>query len=91
MNAARTSKIKVKKTADALRVDLWVTDADVVSMLTAVVAGRRRDELALARLKIGVLALRQAQGRVDAEASTDGRGKADCQPRRAASHPSRAR
>jgi len=40
----------------------------VVSMLTAVVAGRRRDELALGALKIGVLALRQAQGRVDAEA-----------------------
>ena len=54
--------------ADAVRLDMWVRDPELVGALAAVPEGRRREEFTLGALKIGVLALRQAQGRIDADA-----------------------
>ena len=51
-----------------MHVDLWLRDSDVVSALEAHPEGRRRDEYTRTAIRIGVLALRQAQGRVDADA-----------------------
>src|SRR5262245_12384666 len=56
------------ESCDAIRLELWVRDPELAAALVAVSEGRRREEFALGALKIGVLALRQAQGRVDAEA-----------------------
>lgn len=52
----------------SLVVELTVQDPDTVAALTAFPEGPERDEFALAALKIGVLALRQARGQVDARA-----------------------
>jgi len=52
---------------DSFRLTLWVTDPDLVQSLTAVPEGRKRDAFALDALRIGVLAFRQAQGRIDAD------------------------
>ena len=49
-----------------MRLDLTVTDPEVCAELMAHEEGRPRDEFALAALRIGVLTLRQAQGRIDA-------------------------
>src|SRR5688572_16547084 len=49
------------------RIDLIVDDAVVVSELLAYPAGPERDTYALTALRIGVLALKQAQGRLDAD------------------------
>ncbi len=51
----------------ALRLSLEVEDPEVVASLEAAPEGRRRNALALAALRIGVLALKQAQGQIDAE------------------------
>ena len=51
-----------------LHVDLWIRDQDVVDALRAHTEGRARDEFVRTALRIGVLALNQAQGRIDAEA-----------------------
>ncbi|REJ70582.1 MAG: hypothetical protein DWQ31_00610 [Planctomycetota bacterium] len=50
-----------------LPLELTVTDRDVVAALVAVSEGTAREEYALAALKIGILALRQAQGQLDAD------------------------
>ena len=44
------------------------SDPEVVNALKVFPEGRRREEFALGALKIGVLALKQAQGRVDSDA-----------------------
>lgn len=49
------------------RLDLLVDDATVVPELLAHPAGAERDQYALTALRIGVLALKQAQGRLDAD------------------------
>jgi len=51
-----------------LRLELDVTDLESVNALRAVPEGRARHELARRALRIGVLALEQARGRIDAEA-----------------------
>src|SRR5689334_22077856 len=52
---------------DAIRLELVVRDPDLDGELEAFPEGRRRDEFALGALKIGVLAISQAQGRIDAD------------------------
>jgi hypothetical protein len=52
---------------DPLELRLTVTDRDTVEELRGFVAGEERDAFALNALRIGVLALRQARGRVDAD------------------------
>lgn len=52
---------------DALELQLSVSDHDTVEELRAFAAGEERDAFALNALRIGVLALRQARGRVDAD------------------------
>lgn len=47
---------------------LEVRDPEVVAALASVPMGRTRDEMALQALRIGVLALAQARGRIDADA-----------------------
>jgi hypothetical protein len=52
----------------SLELVLRVTDPEVVAALHATPEGPERRALALAALRIGILALRQAQGRLDADA-----------------------
>lgn len=59
--------VATEKPADTVRLDIWVRDPELVGALSVIPGGRRREEFALDALKIGVLALRQAQGRIDAE------------------------
>ena len=51
-----------------LRLELFVKDPDAVSSLLQADEGPERDELAEQALKIGLLALRQARGQIDADA-----------------------
>lgn len=51
-----------------IHLDLWIRDRELSDALGAVADGRPREEFAISALRIGVLALRQAQGRVDADA-----------------------
>ena len=50
-----------------LRLELLVSDPEVIAFLEGAPSGRHRGALALEALKIGVLAMRQAQGQVDAQ------------------------
>jgi len=50
----------------SLPLELTVTDPEVVAELCARQEGRVRDEYALGALRLGVLALRQARGQIDA-------------------------
>ena len=52
---------------DSLGLQLTVVDRDTIDDLLAYAAGDERDQFALNALRIGVLALRQARGRVDAD------------------------
>lgn len=52
---------------DTLRLDLLLDDPEVVEALLALPEGRERNAYARTALKIGVLALAQAAGRIDAE------------------------
>src|SRR6267143_7064871 len=56
------------ESSSAIRLDIWVRDPELVGELKALPEGRRREDFALGALKIGVLALRQAQGRIDTDA-----------------------
>ena len=49
------------------RLELWVDDPLIVPELLAHAAGDERDRYAITALRIGVLALKQAQGRLDAD------------------------
>ena len=51
-----------------LLLELDITDPECVAMLISFPPGRQRDELARRALRIGILALRQAQGVIDADA-----------------------
>jgi len=52
--------------ADPIRVDFLVRDPEVASELAQRMEGRERDEYAASALRLGVLALRQASGALDA-------------------------
>jgi hypothetical protein len=52
---------------EAIDLELLVTDPEVCAELACRAEGRERDEFALTALRIGVMAIRQAQGRVDAD------------------------
>jgi len=52
---------------DAVHIDLWLRDRDVVSAINAHSEGRRRTDYIRTAIRIGVLALQQAQGRIDTE------------------------
>ena len=56
---------------DGVHVDLWIREVDVVASLEAQSEGRRRDEYTRTAIRIGVLALQQAQGRIDANLVRD--------------------
>ena len=51
----------------SLQLDLIVQDEDTISELVKYAEGSERDQFALKALRIGVLALRQARGEIDAE------------------------
>jgi hypothetical protein len=53
--------------AGALELRITVVDQDTIDELTSYAAGDARDRFALDALRIGVLALRQARGRVDVD------------------------
>jgi hypothetical protein len=52
---------------DSLELQLTVTDRDTLDELASYPSGNQRELFALSALRIGVLALRQARGRVDAD------------------------
>jgi hypothetical protein len=52
---------------EAVHVDLWLRDRDVVTAINAHPEGRRRTDYLRTAIRIGVLALQQAQGRIDTE------------------------
>ncbi|MEX0977783.1 MAG: hypothetical protein WDZ48_02965 [Pirellulales bacterium] len=52
---------------EALELHLTVVDREMIEELAAYAAGDEREQFAVAALRIGMLALRQAQGRVDAD------------------------
>jgi hypothetical protein len=52
---------------DAVHIDLWLRDRDVVTAINAHPEGRRRTDYIRAAIRIGILALQQAQGRIDTE------------------------
>ena len=61
--------------AGGIRLTLDIDDSEIVEMLSAASAGRERETLAQAALKIGLLALRQAQGRIDSDRVRDEGGR----------------
>lgn len=52
---------------DHLHLDLWLRDPDLVQPLLEYSEGRERDEFIRRALRIGILALRQAQARIDTD------------------------
>ena len=46
---------------------LQINDSDLCSELAAYPEGQEREEFAISAMRIGVIALRQAQGRIDAD------------------------
>jgi hypothetical protein len=52
---------------DAVHIDLWLRDRDVVTAINALPEGRRRTDYIRTAIRIGILALQQAEGRIDAE------------------------
>ena len=52
---------------EAVHVDLWLRDRDVVTAINAHPEGRRRTDYIRTAIRIGVLALQQAHGRIDTE------------------------
>jgi hypothetical protein len=52
---------------DAVHIDLWLRDRDVVTAINAHPEGRRRTDYIRTAIRIGVLALQQVQGRIDTE------------------------
>lgn len=54
-------------TAGACRLELMIEDSMIVTELLAYTPGAERSKYALTALRIGVLALKQAQGRLDAD------------------------
>jgi hypothetical protein len=58
--------VATQNESETLLLDLTVTDPEVLAELNAKPEGRERDEYALGALRLGVLALRQARGQIDA-------------------------
>jgi hypothetical protein len=58
---------RVDQPSKLVHVDLWVRDPDLVDALCMHESGRPRDDYAKSALRIGIVALQQAQGRIDAE------------------------
>jgi hypothetical protein len=56
---------------EGIHVDLWLRDRDVVTAINAHPEGRRRIDYIRTAIRIGVLALQQAQGRIDTESVRD--------------------
>jgi hypothetical protein len=52
---------------DAVHIDLWLRDRDIVTAINAHPGGRRRTDYIRTAIRIGVLALQQAEGRIDTE------------------------
>jgi hypothetical protein len=52
---------------EGVHVDLWLRDRDVVAAINAHPEGRRRTDYIRTAIGIGILALQQAQGRIDTE------------------------
>ncbi|MDG4561892.1 MAG: hypothetical protein P9E88_11415, partial [Candidatus Competibacter sp.] len=52
---------------DHIHLDLWLWDADLVQPLSGLPTKRERDEFIRRALRIGILALQQAQARIDAD------------------------
>ncbi len=52
---------------DHVHVDLWLRDVDLVQPLLEYPEGRERDDFIRRALRIGILALRQAQARIDTD------------------------
>lgn len=57
--------------AAAIELHLRISDSDLVAELSAYEEGKDREEFAISALKIGTIALRQAQGRIDADTVRD--------------------
>ena len=57
----------VDDACSGLHIDLWVREQEIIEALSAYAEGRARDDFARMALRIGVLALNQAQDRIDAE------------------------
>jgi len=53
--------------AGTLRLDLEINDPECVDALTSLPEGRARNDFARQALRIGIIAMRQAQGRIDGE------------------------
>ena len=72
MQSAASPKVAEDTVPDTIpypvQLDLTVTDPEVVSKLRAKREGRERDDYALGALRLGVLALCQARGQIDANA-----------------------
>ncbi len=72
MQSATSPKVAEDSVPDTIpypvQLELTVTDPEVVSKLRARREGRERDEYALGALRLGVLALCQASGQIDANA-----------------------
>lgn len=64
----RLADVESRPVADALLLDLKVDDPETVAALLQCDEGAERDAFALKALRIGVLALGQARGQVDAQA-----------------------
>ena len=58
---------KVFSETQGIELQLTITDRELCEVLSGYEEGQERSEYAVAALKIGAIALRQAQGRVDAE------------------------
>jgi hypothetical protein len=73
MRPAAPPKTRGDKVPDtipySLLVELVVTDPEIISELWAKREGRERDEYALGALRLGMLALRQLRGQIDAVAA----------------------
>lgn len=59
--------LQASATSSALRLELDILDPESVDALISLPEGRVRSDFARQALRIGIIALRQAQGRVDAE------------------------
>lgn len=66
-NKSREPGEAIHDTPDQLQLTLDVTEPDVIAALLEHPEGRSRDRFALNALRIGVLALKQASGRLDAD------------------------
>ncbi len=61
------SALSASDMPDLVHLDLWLRDADLVQPLLEYPEGRERDEFIRRALRIGILALRQAQARIDTD------------------------